>query len=510
MNQTAYSPPIEGGHRKPRTLVLCFDGTANEFNHCNTNVVKLYSILKKDRPDLQLCYYQERKLNVTQAGVGTYFQPGAVSPFFRFAARVLDEAFAWYLSEHIMDGYKFLMQNYHEGDSVCIFGFSRGAYTARALAGMLHKVGLLSKDNFEQVAFAYKLYKSSSHRAHKLAIRFKRSFSREVPIEFLGVWDTVASVGLFSTRTLPFVGANNTIRVFRQALSLDERRAKFCPNLYHRPVSTPGPHSPQSEPLLKKMARALKIFTKPRRSRDTPHSALDSDSNGPGKKPGFKKDVKEVWFAGAHSDVGGGLAKDTESYALSNIPLRWMVREIANAECHIRFDEAALEAWNIPITTTMIERMPIEREVSDSTLLGDEQSPGKATSDKYHVAPEREENATTSTGASASTTWGKSVPAPSPSPQAEPSLDAKDAAQKMGDALRDNLFWWIVEIVPTYHEWQNEHDEWVGKWRLHLGRGRELPARPLFHESVKIRMDNPILKYSPRARYEMGTEVYVA
>jgi uncharacterized protein (DUF2235 family) len=57
-----------------------------------------------------------------QAGIGTYFQPGVVSPLFRFAARVLDEAFAWYLSEHIMDGYKFLMQNYHEGDSVGIFG----------------------------------------------------------------------------------------------------------------------------------------------------------------------------------------------------------------------------------------------------------------------------------------------------------------------------------------------------------------------------------------------------
>jgi hypothetical protein len=57
-----------------------------------------------------------------QAGIGTYFKPGVVSPLFRFAARTLDEMFAWYLSEHIMDGYKFLMQNYHEGDSICVFG----------------------------------------------------------------------------------------------------------------------------------------------------------------------------------------------------------------------------------------------------------------------------------------------------------------------------------------------------------------------------------------------------
>ena len=62
------------------------------------------------------------ELTEVQAGIGTYFQPGIVSPVFRFAARTLDEMFAWYLSEHILDGYRFLMKNYHEGDTVCIFG----------------------------------------------------------------------------------------------------------------------------------------------------------------------------------------------------------------------------------------------------------------------------------------------------------------------------------------------------------------------------------------------------
>ncbi|KAH9979975.1 hypothetical protein BGW80DRAFT_1514339 [Lactifluus volemus] len=469
MDHTANSPPIQGKSRKPRSLVLCFDGTANEFSKHNTNVVKLYSILKKDRPDVQLCYYQECALHLIlrfgQAGVGTYFQPGVVSPFFRFAARILDEALAWYLSEHIMDGYKFLMQNYHEGDSVSIFGFSRGAYTARALAGMLHKVGLLSKDNFEQVAFAYRLYKSSSRKDNKLAARFKRSFSREVPIDFLGVWDTVASVGLFSNRTLPFVGTNNTIRVFRQALSLDECRAKFCPNLYHRPVVTPSPARPRNRPLYERIWKALKGVTRPRRSRDTPHSVHDLESRLPRHrtKLEFKKDVKEVWFAGAHSDVGGGLVDDMEKYALSNIPLRWMVREILEAGSHIRFDEATVAMWNIPIA--LIEETPVVREVNASV--------------------------------------------PRPSSPTESSLDAEDAVQKMGNSFKKNPLWWILEIIPTYYEWQNETGKWVGNWRFHLGRGRQLPARPLFHESVKIRMDNPGLNYSPRALYEKGTEEYV-
>ncbi|KAH9080200.1 hypothetical protein EDB83DRAFT_954189 [Lactarius deliciosus] len=274
--------PIKDDHRRPRTLVLCFDGTANEFSKRNTNVVKLYSILKKDSPKSQLCYYQER--------IGTYFQPDVVSPLFRFAARTLDVMFAWYLSEHNMDGYTFLIQNYHEGDSVCIFGLflriedsiSRkvhriilwGVHSSRARRdAALHKVnclltvayrpreqvGLLSKDNHEQVSFAYKLYKFSSHKNSKLAIRFKKAYSREVPIEFLGVWDTVASVGIISGRTHPFVGTNSTVKRFRQALSLDERRAKFRPNLYHRHrtvVDSNSKLSPTGLPARRFMAHA--------------------------------------------------------------------------------------------------------------------------------------------------------------------------------------------------------------------------------------------------------------
>jgi hypothetical protein len=163
-------------------------------------------------------------------------------------------------------------------------------------------------------------------------------------------------------------------------------------------------------------------------------------------------------------DVGGGLVQDMEEYALSNIPLRWMMREIVKAECHIRFDEAAVEEWNIPIAT--IEPMPIVRGVSGSTLRDDEPLLGQASSDTtYHDTSEREVNATTSMNTSRSTTWGKSARTPRPPLCALSLLDAEDAVQKMGNALRMNVFWWFVEIIPTYHEWQNEHNEWVGKWR---------------------------------------------
>ena len=156
-----------------------------------------------------------------------------------------------YLDEHVRQGYTFLMQNYIPGDKICIFGtcaekagkmtgispypypyvgFSRGAYTARALAGMLHKVGLLSRDNDEQIPFAYDVYQSDRAKDAELAAGFKEAFCREVPIEFVGVWDTVSSVGLISMRSLPFVQTNTTIRTFRQALSLDEASASCYGN----------------------------------------------------------------------------------------------------------------------------------------------------------------------------------------------------------------------------------------------------------------------------------------
>lgn len=93
-----------------------------------------------------------------------------------------------YLDDHVMNGYKFLMNNYQNGDKISIFGFSRGAYTARALAGFLTKVGLLPRGNDEQVTFAYKMYTRTDKEGLSLAAGFKETFCRSVGIEFLGVW----------------------------------------------------------------------------------------------------------------------------------------------------------------------------------------------------------------------------------------------------------------------------------------------------------------------------------
>jgi len=409
-----------GVTRKPRTIVLCFDGTANEYSSNVTNVIKLYSLLRKDKVDEQLCYYQ--------AGVGTYFEPGVVQPIFRWAASILDDAFAWYLYQHVIDGYTFLMQNYNCGDRVCLFGFSRGAYTARALAGMLNKVGLLSKDNTDQIPFAYKLYKSTNSSDEALARGFKETFCRPVPIEFVGVWDTVASVGVIMGRSLPFVDVNTTIRVFRQALSLDDHRAKFRPNLYHRGVPD--------------RSSKLRVTKK-------------GTQTGPGADEIYETDVSEVWFAGCHADIGGS---NESPYPLANIPLRWMIEQIVQSNTHILFDYDAFARWNIP------------------TSIGQATQGGKTMGNNADVA----------------------------------ALDAQDAVQAIHDKLRIQPLWWILEIFPTFYTYQNAQDKWITTFRPHFGRGRQLPPDPAFHTTVKVRMDDPKLKYKPRGRYVKGTETYVS
>ncbi|KAG8747044.1 hypothetical protein FRC10_002460 [Ceratobasidium sp. 414] len=106
-----------------RTLILCFDGTSNRYDEENTNVVKFMSLIKNDVPERQLVYYQP--------GIGTYTNPGIFTPLSMKVANILDQAVAWYIGAHITGGYKWLMDTYKHGDRICIFGFSRGAYTAR-------------------------------------------------------------------------------------------------------------------------------------------------------------------------------------------------------------------------------------------------------------------------------------------------------------------------------------------------------------------------------------------
>lgn len=200
---------------KGRTLIVCLDGTGDKFDNDNSNIVHLVSCLKKDDRS-QVTYYQ--------SGIGTYSKSGGLSKGFSAA---VDMAIGSGLPVHVKDAYQFLMETYREGDKICLFGFSRGAYTARCVAGMLHKVGLLPAHNRAQLPFAYQFYKDDTNNGWAMSRDFKRTFAIECSVYFVGVWDCVASVG-FIPRKLPF-SSTPTSRTghFRHAMALDEHRAKF-------------------------------------------------------------------------------------------------------------------------------------------------------------------------------------------------------------------------------------------------------------------------------------------
>ncbi|EGO29547.1 hypothetical protein SERLADRAFT_412997 [Serpula lacrymans var. lacrymans S7.9] len=144
----------------------------------------------------------------------------------------VDLAIAWNLDKVIMAAYRWLSEEYRHGDKIYLIGFSRGAYQVRAIAGMIHQVGLILPGNNEQIPFAYELYSDyKDEESMELSKTFKNTFSREnVGVNFVGVWDTVSSVGFFRGKTLPFTTRScDHICYFRQALALDERRVKFLP-----------------------------------------------------------------------------------------------------------------------------------------------------------------------------------------------------------------------------------------------------------------------------------------
>ena len=245
-----------------RNIVLCCDGTGNELADRSSNVVKLCHALVRDEMRQAVFY---------NPGVGTVPVPELHGGVRTFVRKVRGLGFGYGITEDIKSAYRYLMNTYEPGDRVFFFGFSRGAYTARAVAGMVHRCGLLGRNNEPLVDYAYKAYREQFDG--ELLERFRSTFSRPCKIAFLGAWDTVASVGLWP-ESFPSTRHNPAIEVVRHAVSIDEVRAKFRTNLF-------------------------------------------------GEVEG--QDRKEVWFAGVHSDVGGGYPEA----GLSNLALRWMAREAA-------------------------------------------------------------------------------------------------------------------------------------------------------------------------------------
>lgn len=268
-----------------KRLVVCCDGTWNRPDQRDrgsgspTNVSKLALGVAPEGSEgaRQLLFYQQ--------GVGT-----------RRFERFRGGAFGAGLSRNVCDCYRFLVESYEPGDEIYLFGFSRGAFTARSTVGLVRNAGILRPEHVDRIEEAYDLYRARESRSHPRGIEaqiFRRMYSHaeQDDIRFVGVWDTVGALGI--PLAPPFVnrrwGFHDTtlsshVRFAYQALAIDEQRKPFLPTVWQQQGDAAG------------------------------------------------QTLEQVWFAGAHCDVGGGYREPE----LAEIALLWMV-ERARA-CGLAFE----------------------------------------------------------------------------------------------------------------------------------------------------------------------------
>lgn len=250
----------------PKKLVFCADGTWDDPNN-NSNVCQLYNALE-NLPEAQIPVYD--------SGVGSDGTP---------VDKILGGAIGAGLFQKIKDGYSAISAPYQPGDQIFIFGFSRGAYTARCLAGMIAICGLptVNQQDSACLDMAFEAYRNAAQRDLLLDTLNTAYKMDNAKIQLLGVWDTVGSLGipaLFGSIDVIQYGFLSTtlhedVLTAVQAISIDEQRMQFQPAVF----------APSAFP---------------------------------------NQTLVQVWFSGVHCDVGGGYAPDNNNASPSNIPLLWM------------------------------------------------------------------------------------------------------------------------------------------------------------------------------------------
>ncbi len=259
-----------------KNIVVFSDGTCNETDKgYPTNVLKLYKMIER-RKKRQVAFYDP--------GVGTNLY------------KVTGSALGYGISKNIRECYEFIVDYYQPGDKIFLFGFSRGAYTVRSLGGLIKKAGILKRQYRHESEAAFKIYKKKNNKADTIKFRNEYCWQSQEGIDpskaiyFIGVWDTVSALGIpliafkslnpFSNRKHGFHDAHlcENVKYGYQALSIDEPRKIFAPEIW-------------------------------------------KESHVEGQT------VEQVWFAGVHSNIGGGYRRS----GLSDISLKWMIGKAKSA-----------------------------------------------------------------------------------------------------------------------------------------------------------------------------------
>ena len=281
-----------------KRIALFADGTwskpdqGDDGTHTPTNVLKLsIAVSSQDAQGVDQVVFYQKGLG-EHGGLWDRFSGGA---------------FGMGISSNIQGLYLFLVQNYRPGDQLFLFGYSRGAYTVRSVAGLIRNCGILRPQSADRYTEAYALYRDRTPDSHPNAPQaqaFREAYSwPDSPIEFIGVWDTVGALGIpvtplrFWTKALyefHDVALSSHVRYAYQALALDERRRPFVPTLWQT----------------------------------QPHASGQV--------------VEQAWFPGVHGDVGGGQTLT----GLSDGALLWMA-DRAN-RCGLALDASLLPPHGDP------------------------------------------------------------------------------------------------------------------------------------------------------------------
>lgn len=346
------------------------------------------------------------------------------------------------------------MRHYRSDGNIYIFGFSRGAYTARFLAEMLDHVGLLGPDNEEMIPFiwdAFSRWKLTRYngdtekgsREQKRAMEFLYSCRETLcrpmnRVRFVGLFDTVNSVADFEINN----DDRSSARMIRHAVSIDERRVKFQPVLLPRPrrgferktavpaVNSTAEDGGGTEDSGNAGNASSGAFTQ------TPYANAQTEAPDEDDEV---QDVQEVWFPGSHADIGGGFAlEEGEVRQLSHAPLVWMVQEAQRAG--LEFDQEKLQVYS---------------------CLGEEHlDPDSALRfrDALHIS------------------------------SAEGALHDR-LAFGTGLSAVSVLAWRLMEYIPIRRASLMESGKWeLVHWPLHRGYPRDMPLDAEIHGSVIHRM----------------------
>lgn len=321
----------------PRNIVICCDGTNNSLVGPRTNIAHLHEIANINDKARQLPYYD--------AGVGVEANSRMLTRIGATLSRWSGSAFGSGLVENVEQAYLHLIRQFETDDRIYLFGFSRGAYSVRVIAGLLQNYGLLKRehevDSTRVVEAFQDLFShdgpepadgagaAERQRRFDEARNIRDQLSVAAPIYFMGIFDTVSSLGwLWDPKSFPNTRQMPNVSILRHALAVDERRAKFRTN---RVKLEPG------------------------------------------------RDHRQMWFAGVHSDVGGGYGPPRDK--LSRVPLRWMLGEAkaagmsANPDVEQALgldatyleDEQAEQNESLSVLWRPVELLPLpHREMTDS------------------------------------------------------------------------------------------------------------------------------------------------